>query len=420
MTAKLSKTELLYRLAWGFHPTPPQQYRDENWLAGKGIKFRLVQFENGRTEWTESNKENQLTIISQNQVTQLAASFMSAMLLTQDWKQLVDLVQLQAMRMDNFSTEESMVIKSYEVKPAAFADDPSWTWNRIPFIPCSTSQRGIWPEVLARMETNVKPFMAWVYSLFIPHSSRVMAPWIYGPGGTGKSKVIESIVNLFGNTALVKQAGKQIGRFDLWNIADARLVHFAEAASNFCQSSNWKAVTGDNTIEIERKYEDSRLVNLKSKFVITSNHLPDVTDEADMRRLILVPFGQISGTVLSGQLAEIALRDGMPWMLSEAKKEYEADSEMTGVDRSILKDIRDDSWDVELFHKHFEPAPDGFVTANSVADFFDSLGWNRKQAKDFKLAVSKAFPLIKPISMVKRVNGKVVKVWEGLKWRCNP
>lgn len=413
MSKPLSKAELMHRLLWGFHPTPPVQYRDENWLSGKGVDLRLIERSNGSLEWAQASRNRSLKRLPFNTVLNLVASNMSAMLTAFDWRALVELAELKAMGMDKISTEESMVIPEYEIKAAAFADDPAWTWNRIPFVPSLKSDPGLWKEVLSRITTNAVPFTAWLYSLFRLESDRTICPWVYGPGGVGKSRMLQSIMDLFGSAAETKDASRPLGRFGLSSIENLRLLHWSEACPDFIRSPNWKSLTGEKRIEIERKYQDTRMVELMTKFVISSNVLPNVPPgNAALRRLMLVNFDSRPNTVLNGEEVDVGLADGMAWLLAIGKQAYEQGA-LGNIDHGTLTDLKSNDASLNWFNTHFVHRPDAYIPTWEIMPLLEALPLKTKQA--IRQEIETEFG-IKTYNQTEYINGIKTKVWRNLAW----
>jgi putative DNA primase/helicase len=129
-------------------------------------------------------------------------------------------------------------------------------------------------------------------------SEQVLA-FLYGPGGNGKSVLVNTLHRVMGDYAKVAgittftTSANERHPEELASLAGARLV----SASETDTGRRWaegrvKNVTGGETIRARFMHENSFEYLPQFKLVILGNHAPTITnlDDALRRRFIIVPF----------------------------------------------------------------------------------------------------------------------------------
>lgn len=121
---------------------------------------------------------------------------------------------------------------------------------------------------------------------------------LYGPTGqNGKGVLLETVQAALGDYATGLQAESLLGRtrgrrtFDLAAVSGRRLVTLTEPPRGAKAATHLlKAVTGGDTLQVERKYGTPFSDRATYKLVIATNYLPLMRDRAMWRRIVVVPF----------------------------------------------------------------------------------------------------------------------------------
>lgn len=126
---------------------------------------------------------------------------------------------------------------------------------------------------------------------------------VLGPGGTGKTTLVEGLKNLLGSyavtldaKALLRKKAESSHSSDLVSLRGARLVGISESEEDEeIASALVKKLTGGETIQARRIYED--IVNFKpvAKFWVATNYPPRAKDNDTglWRRIVRVPFTKV-------------------------------------------------------------------------------------------------------------------------------
>lgn len=134
------------------------------------------------------------------------------------------------------------------------------------------------------------------YTLAGHHYTINKALFLVGYGNNGKSTFLNCIKQLIGqenisSTSLLSIMKDKFAAAGLEN----KLANFSEEEPATCfegESSIFKTVTGDGTISVQRKYEQSYDYLNIAKLYITQNELPYLKDTSDgmLRRFLCIPF----------------------------------------------------------------------------------------------------------------------------------
>ena len=119
-----------------------------------------------------------------------------------------------------------------------------------------------------------------------------------GSGANGKSllcKIIEKMLGGKTNVSAISLERLGEGRFSKQNLDKKFLNISSETISEKLYStSDLKALTGGDLVEIEQKYKNSFTGSIHAKFILLANEMIQTKDYSDgfYRRLLIVPFNQ--------------------------------------------------------------------------------------------------------------------------------
>jgi phage/plasmid-associated DNA primase len=141
-------------------------------------------------------------------------------------------------------------------------------------------------------------------SILDPESDKTQYLYIWAKGGDGKSTFTETLHSVLASAMYVTSGTTYRSQFGKAAIEGKRLIIFQEEKnSDFLSSSEFKELTGDQVIEVQRKYHDNYQVNVLCKIIVISNDPPFLNGgRADMRRIIPVRLQGIpEGTKIDTQ-----------------------------------------------------------------------------------------------------------------------
>jgi hypothetical protein len=182
-----------------------------------------------------------------------------------------------------------------------WASDPGLCWRRLPWDrpePADENQCPLFREMWARMSNN-RFVLAWIGSLLDPGSDRQQYVWLRGPGFSGKSSLGRFLADVFGPACSAQhEAPDPKNQFWTSELIGRRLVIFPDFGQpSWPNSGKFKALTGDDSIRIERKYKEAYSAKLTCKFLFLTNEMPHINaDRADLRRIILSEIAPVLGT----------------------------------------------------------------------------------------------------------------------------
>jgi putative DNA primase/helicase len=112
-----------------------------------------------------------------------------------------------------------------------------------------------------------------------------------GGGANGKGVLARIIQAMHGNATAI-DLGSIGERFSLAPLVDASLIYSDEAPKGRINESVLKSLIAGETVLVERKYKDPISSRINGKFLMLSNHVPEIIDHSDgfYRRLDIVPF----------------------------------------------------------------------------------------------------------------------------------
>lgn len=118
-----------------------------------------------------------------------------------------------------------------------------------------------------------------------------------GNGSNGKSLLANMIKNMLGinnvsSIALDQLSGSQFSRQNL----DKKLLNVSSEVNpeKLYSTADLKALTGGDSVEVEKKYQNSYTTEIYAKYILLANDMIQTADYSDgfYRRLIIIPFDQ--------------------------------------------------------------------------------------------------------------------------------
>lgn len=196
---------------------------------------------------------------------------------------------------DSVTMAKALCPRVTDVKPVAFANDPSYAWHKLDFDldDKSTIQNTAAYNFISRC-SDPDAVLQFIGSLFVD-SRREQYLWLYGEGGEGKSTFVSFIDKLMGKSSRGAVVPNLNDRFWTASLIGYRLVCFNDTNNyGFPATGLFKSLTGDDAIQIEEKFGGIRNVYLNAKFIFTSNERPNLSSErADRRRAIYVEVSEL-------------------------------------------------------------------------------------------------------------------------------
>ena len=281
---------------------------------------------------------------------------------------------------DNNCTFEPLIIPEEDVAPVRELSALGWCWKRLDFDSEPYGDLGAWrEEVFPRIKSNIKPFMAWIGSLFDHNSPREKYIWIYGGGESGKSTICEAIMDVFGDAAAARNPAKVNTNWFTSTIYGKRLVLLGEATPKLINSGEWKSLTGDDYHEIEAKGVQPRTARIDAKFIITSNDYPDLAGgHENSRRIILVETDRPDDWIPTEHNTKAKtlqrLKEGWPAFLWDCLDEYQKNKRLT-CDMSVVHDLQGEDEFETMFQKNFLEDEHGTTTYQEIEKVLQEPRW---------------------------------------------
>lgn len=181
-----------------------------------------------------------------------------------------------------------------KVKPFCFKSDPCFTFRRVPF-----DLNDHWVEMptfetIFENMTNRDAFLALIGSIFYGNSYNQQYAYLCGEGGDGKGTILRVLEYVLSSKLYhaVNHIPLQINNFFTSQFIGRRVVAFTENESGtLLQSALFKALTGNDLMNMEMKHGKIYSARLNLKILIASNQLPAINSkEANKRRIICCNF----------------------------------------------------------------------------------------------------------------------------------
>lgn len=201
-----------------------------------------------------------------------------------------------------------------------------------------------WEEILDRTD-NAEALIAYIASIFEWNSPRGQYVWLHGSGGDSKSVLSDALCQVLGSAAVQINSVESINRFFVGNNWLRRLVVCQEALPDVARSQRFKSIVADPMQEHEQKYQAQRQIKVHFKFILNSNHAPEVEDlESDRRRIIYCPIKPFTGKAKSHSEIVGALVREFPDFLQYAFEVYDRNSngKMISSDQGFINEVIDE------------------------------------------------------------------------------
>lgn len=187
---------------------------------------------------------------------------------------------------------------AHEIVPVRQKSEAGYCWHRLDFdmedIPTPMFDR-----LMDRATCNREAALAWMGALFHKKAQPQNYLWLHGSGGDGKGVITRLLEKFLDNAHVAADGTQQALNNQFWGsqFLGKRLAIFSDISyTNIIQESNFKKLTGGDSIRIERKQQPSYTARVDTMCIITSNKLPSLTSAmADVRRAIVVDFSPRQG-----------------------------------------------------------------------------------------------------------------------------
>lgn len=183
------------------------------------------------------------------------------------------------------------------VTPAAtpklfsFQDDPedALAYVRLPWTKGGTEETPtpLFDEFLSR-SSNPKALQEWIGSIFIEESNLQQYVWLYGEGGDGKGALVRALEATM--TGLFASKTGTFTEYSMRVFVGKRLVVIPDSDNpKFISSGVFKSLTGNDSIEVNGKFEHQYTYRHFAKILMASNERPLIRSlKSDGRRLIYI------------------------------------------------------------------------------------------------------------------------------------
>lgn len=375
------KTEILKELAEALHPAPISQRIGPLRTWPHGSDFRIFERSDGSREWVRVHGDRVLSRVREEDVVASYASAIGVEYRDLSLKDVIEIVRTAfavAAHLHSRSVEPFIV---RDVRTVCFLSDDCWTWRRLDFDPDATCDQGLWGSFLERT-SNSDALLAWIGSLFDDASNREQYVWMVGEGASGKSTVVDVLLELFETAGHATTDDATDTPFFTAELVGKRLVHIDEAKTTTVNSGRWKSLTGSNWHRIEEKYQPARKEQLACKFVCTSNDYPEIrAAKENFRRIILCEVDAPTDRLLTRQSAREGYRMGLPWLLALALEKWVpwAQEAKIDADLSVVEEYAHAADDemAATFSKHFRQEPGAWVASTTIYSLLEADGLKR-------------------------------------------
>lgn len=376
------KTETLKEFSKALHPCQISSKIGPLRRWAHGSDFRVFERKDGSREWVKVTGEK---VIERTTEIDVVASFASAIgteffdLSLKDVIEIVKTAFATASYLDGCSNSERFILR--DVKTVCFASEDAWTWRRLEFDPDPNCDPCLWFNFLSRTSNN-DALLAWIGSLFDESCNREQYIWLVGEGSSGKSTVVDVLLEMFGTAGHTTTDDATDTPFFTAELVGKRLVHIDEAKTTTVNSGRWKSLTGNSWHRVEEKYQPARTERLVAKFICTSNDYPEIkAAKENLRRIILCEVETPTEELLTREEAERQLRAGLPWLVSEALERWGRFARKAKIeaDMSVVEEYAyaADAEVAALFAKHFRQEPGGWVSSTTIYSALEGDGLKR-------------------------------------------
>jgi hypothetical protein len=345
------KSDVIIELSKILHPE--QNFKGIS-LRKLDFDVRLIQDTKGGRRWVKVSADRVVTIIDPEAIAfKLAASVFGIFpdvfdLSSKDLKEIMTIAMHIGEHYDEVSEGEKLIILENDIVPVLFKSSPGWTWHRLPYDPDASDleSKEYWEtEMFPRFKKNFKPFMAWCGSLFDPNSPRVLCPWLYGEGASGKGTLAMFLMQCMGDAGTtVDPEHLSFDKFALESLEGKRFAFVDETPSKLPTSAKFKRMTGERIQLVNRKSIKAVPMRVDVKFMFASNHFPTIKSGKEFaRRIMPVPFEAIDGVIERNKEEVIKLmHKHAAYFWGIAMEEYNKNRELADYDVSEILEYQED------------------------------------------------------------------------------
>ncbi|MBL7672505.1 MAG: hypothetical protein JNM39_18655 [Bdellovibrionaceae bacterium] len=208
---------------------------------------------------------------------------------------------MQALLENGYDSQSDQVIKTLQtwkdrlgeqnrlgkLPPSFTLDQNELSFNYIAISP-TPAPTPTWDAFIGNCGANGEALMAFTWSILQREALHPQYVFFSDDGGTGKSCYLRWIEKLVGPKGVVSLNTEDTH----WVAAcvGKRLGIFAEVNNtSVVMNGNFKAITGNDSVTVTKKYQDAYSTRLDTKFILTSNSGVHVSSkDSERRRCILV------------------------------------------------------------------------------------------------------------------------------------
>lgn len=347
---KATKGDLIIEASAALHPCCTFQGIN---LKRNGMDVRLMELSNGARRWVRVTADKVVSLIDEEAIANKLASLLFFVfpndynLSSKDVREIIAVAAQLAESRDNASDEASVIMDA-DIKPVLFKSQPGWTWHRIPYDPDESDAAAAeyWEtEVFPRFKKNKDGFLAWCGSLFDDNSPRVLCPWLFGEGSSGKGTLAMFIMESMGPAGTTVDAEHlAFNRFGLEILEGKRFAFIDEAPAKTPTSAKFKRLTGERVQMVDRKGQKALPMRIDAKFMYASNQFPHIKAGKEFaRRIMPVPFEAIDGIPNRNKQEVIGMMHKFaPYFWAQALNAYEWNKELLDYDKSDIEEFQED------------------------------------------------------------------------------
>lgn len=349
------KADIIIAMAAALHPT--EEFLGVS-LKKKGYDVRLIEATDGSRRWVKASNSKVVSKIDPTAIANKLSSTLYSVfphiydLTSKDLKEVMAVAENLAEHLDEKSEGENLLLLEDDIYPVMFQSTEGWTWHRLPYDPCLDDEeaREFWTtEVFPRFKKNLTPFLAWCGSLFDPNSPRVLCPWLYGEGASGKGTLAMFIMQCMGNAGTtVDPEHLSFDKFALESLEGKRFAFVDETPAKLPTSSKFKRLTGERIQLVNRKGVKAVPMRVDAKFMFASNHFPTIKSGKEFaRRIMPVPFEPIDGVIVRNKEEVIKLmHKHAAFFWGMAIMAYNKNPELADYDVSDILEYQEDMTEI--------------------------------------------------------------------------
>lgn len=346
---KATKGDLIIEASAALHPGCDFQGVS---LRNNGLDVRLMELRNGARRWVRVTDDQVVALVDEEAIANKLASALFSVfpqeynLSSKDVKEIIAVAVQLAETRDNISTEVA-VIPDTEISPVLFKSQTGWTWHRLPYDPDTgdTEAAAYWEtEVMPRFKKNRDAFLAWCGSLFDANSPRVLCPWLYGEGSSGKGTMAMFIMQSMGPAGTTIDAEHlSFDKFGLEALEGKRFAFIDEAPPKMATSAKFKRITGERIQLVNRKGVKAVPMRIDAKFMYASNNFPTIKSGKEFsRRIMPVPYEAIDVVQRNKEEVIKLMHKHASYFWGRAVEEYNKDKELANYDKSEIEEFQED------------------------------------------------------------------------------